>query len=178
MLYRAVPKTNDMLSVLGFGCMRLPEKNGRIDEARAERQIRSAIERGVNYIDTAYPYHMGQSEPFLGRTLGAGLREKVKIATKLPPTSVRTREDMDTIIGRQLENLRTDRIDYYLLHLGDGTSEATHFASQCAGCRQCEKKCPQHLPIAENLRAVAREFESFTMPFFRLLARVFYSRAR
>jgi hypothetical protein len=88
----------------------------KIDEERATRQIRSAIDSGVNYIDTAVPYHGGESERFLGRALKDGYREKVKLATKLPPWSVKTREDMDRILDIQLKKLGTDHIDYYLLH--------------------------------------------------------------
>jgi predicted aldo/keto reductase-like oxidoreductase len=87
-----------------------------IDEERATRQIRSAIDNGVNYIDTAAPYHGGESERFLGRALQEGYREKVKLATKLPPWSVKTRNDMDRILEIQLKKLQTDHIDYYLLH--------------------------------------------------------------
>ncbi len=117
MLYRKVPKNGDELSILGFGCMRLPVKeNGTIDEERATRQVRYAIDHGVNYVDTAWPYHMGESEPFLGRALADGYREKVKIATKLPSWLVESREDMDKFLNSQLERLRTDHIDYYLIH--------------------------------------------------------------
>jgi len=116
MQYRQVPKNGDQLSALGFGAMRLPTKRGRIDEDRATRQIRYAIDKGVNYVDTAVPYHGGESERFLGRALSGGYREKVKLATKLPPWSVKTREDMDRILDIQLKKLQTDRIDYYLLH--------------------------------------------------------------
>ena len=117
MLYRKMPKNGDMLSILGFGCMRLPlTKEGQIDEARAKRQIRSAIYRGVNYLDTAWPYHAGESENFLGRALADGYREKVNIATKLPSWMIQGREDMDTYLDTQLEKLQTDHIDYYLLH--------------------------------------------------------------
>ncbi len=95
MLYRKMPKNRDELSILGFGCMRLPLKDGKIDEERATRQIHYAIDQGVNYIDTAWPYHMGESEPFLGRALAGGYREKVRLATKLPSWIIETREDMD-----------------------------------------------------------------------------------
>jgi predicted aldo/keto reductase-like oxidoreductase len=117
MLYRKMPKNGDALSILGFGCMRLPlTKEGQIDEARAVRQIRSAVDRGVNYLDTAWPYHAGESENLLGRALADGYREKVKIATKLPAWMIQGREDMDTYLDAQLEKLKTDHIDYYLLH--------------------------------------------------------------
>jgi predicted aldo/keto reductase-like oxidoreductase len=122
MLYRTVPKTGDELSILGSGCMRLPQKRGRIDERRATRQIRSAVDQGLNYIDTAMPYHMGSSEPFLGRALADGYRERVRLATKLPPGLVKTRADMERLLNAQLDMLRTDRIDYYLLHGLDGES--------------------------------------------------------
>ena len=121
MQYRSIPKTGDELSILGFGCMRLPEKRGLIDEERAKKQLFMAIEEGVNYFDTAMTYHMGASEPFLGKVLNEeGARAKVKLATKLPPWSVKQSEDMDKLIAAQLTNLRTDYIDYYLLHALNG----------------------------------------------------------
>lgn len=116
MLYRKVPKTGDELSILGFGCMRLPLKLGGIDVKRATAQLHRAIDKGVNYVDTALPYHGGASEPFLGRALTRGYRDKVRVATKLPPWLVRRRADMDTLLRGQLENLASERIEYYLLH--------------------------------------------------------------
>ena len=82
--------------------MRLAQKDGRIDEERAARQIRYAIDRGVNYIDTAWPYHGGESEPFVGRALAGGYRERVKLATKLPAWLVKNRADMDRFLDAQL----------------------------------------------------------------------------
>ncbi|MEN6611155.1 MAG: aldo/keto reductase [Methanoregulaceae archaeon] len=117
MLYRKIPKTGDELSILGFGCMRLAMKeDGAIDEERAVKQIRYAIDHGVNYVDTAWPYHMGASEPLVGRALSGGYRKKVKLATKLPSWLIESREDMDKYLNAQLEKLRTDHIDYYLVH--------------------------------------------------------------
>ena len=117
MLYRQIPKNGDELSILGFGCMRLASKeDGSIDEERASRQVRDTIDQGVNYVDTAWPYHMGASEPFLGRALADGYREKVKLATKLPSWLIEKHEDMDKYLNAQLEKLRTDHIDYYLIH--------------------------------------------------------------
>lgn len=117
MLYRKNPKNGDELSVLGFGCMRLPvNEDGTIDEGRATKQVRYTIDHGVNYVDTAWPYHMGQSEPFLGRALADGYREKVKLATKLPTWMIERREDMDHFLNSQLVKLKTDHIDYYLIH--------------------------------------------------------------
>ncbi|MDD4482969.1 MAG: aldo/keto reductase, partial [Methanoregula sp.] len=122
MLYRTVPKTGDKLSILGFGCMRLPSKSGRVDEEKAIRQIRHAIDFGVNYLDTAPAYHFGKSEQILGKALRDGYREKVRIATKLPHWEVRDAADMDRILSRQLATLGTDHIDYYLLHSMTGES--------------------------------------------------------
>lgn len=122
MLYRKMPKNGDELSILGFGCMRLPMVDGNIDEARAIAQIRGAIDNGVNYVDTAWPYLGGQSEPLLGKALQDGYRERVKVATKLPTWLVSSREDMDRYLNAQLERLGTDHIDYYLVHALDGTS--------------------------------------------------------
>jgi hypothetical protein len=117
MLYRKMPKNGDELSILGFGCMRLAMKaDGSIDEERATKQVRDAIDQGINYVDTAWPYHMGQSEPFLGRALADGYRDKVRLATKLPSWLIESREDKDKYLNAQLEKLRTAHIDYYLVH--------------------------------------------------------------
>jgi len=120
MQYRTVPKNGDKLSILGFGCMRLPIKDRRIDEARAISQIRHAIDKGVNYVDTAWPYHGGESEPLLGRALKDRYRDRVKVATKLPSWLINNRGDMDRYLAAQLEKLGTDHIDYYLVHALDG----------------------------------------------------------
>lgn len=117
MLYREVPKNGDKLSALGYGCMRLPGRGRSINEKLAEKQILHALERGVNYFDTAYPYHSGRSESFLGKLFSQnGLRDRVRIATKLPHWSTNTSEEMDGILDEQLVKLRTDHIDYYLIH--------------------------------------------------------------
>ena len=125
MLYRKMKKNDDELSILGFGVMRMQEKRGKIIEDLGTRQVRMAIDKGVNYIDTAWPYHNGNSEPFLGRALADGYREKVKLATKLPHWLVKTREDMDQFLNAQLERLKTDHIDYYLMHGVDGETWQT-----------------------------------------------------
>lgn len=126
MLYRKFGKTNEMVSILGFGCMRLPllpgGKFSDINEELAIEMIRHAIDAGVNYIDTAYPYHgtgmasPGQSEPLVAKALKDGYREKVKVATKLPSWLVKSRADMDRLLNEQLERLQTDYIDFYLVH--------------------------------------------------------------
>ena len=120
MLYRKMPGVDRELSILGMGCMRLPLNDPNdpktIDEKTAMEMVRTAIDRGVNYIDTAYPYHGGESEPFVGRVLQDGYRDKVALATKLPTWAIETREDMDRYLSEQLERLQTDVIDFYLIH--------------------------------------------------------------
>jgi hypothetical protein len=101
--------------------MRLPMTDGKIDEPRAVAQIRAAIDKGVNYLDTAWPYHAGESEPLLGKALLDGYRDRVKVATKLPSWMIESREDMDRYLNVQLQRLKTDRIDYYLVHALDGS---------------------------------------------------------
>lgn len=104
-------------SLLGFGCMRFPvTAEGKIDEVLAEKMIDKAIAEGVNYIDTAYPYHNGDSEPFVGKVLKKYDRSSFYLATKLPVWMVKSVEDVDRIFAEQLERLQTDYIDFYLLH--------------------------------------------------------------
>ena len=104
------------LSILGFGCMRFPRKNGKTDVEETEKEILTAIERGVNYFDTAYIYP--GSEATLGEILEKnGVRDKVYIATKLPHYLIKSREELDKKFDEQLRRLRTDHIDYYLMHM-------------------------------------------------------------
>jgi len=110
-------KNGDDLSILGFGCMRLPNKNGIADESKSIKMIHDAIENGVNYFDTAYIYQSGKNEVLLGKALEGGYRERVKIATKLPPFMVNKLSAAEKIFATQLERLQTDYIDYYLLHM-------------------------------------------------------------
>jgi predicted aldo/keto reductase-like oxidoreductase len=117
MRYRKMPGVPEPLSALGFGAMRLPKApDGRIDRPAATALVRYAIDQGINYVDTAYVYHEGESEPFLGEALGDGYRERVRLATKLPGWLVGCRADMDRLLDEQLGRLRTDVIDLYLLH--------------------------------------------------------------
>jgi len=115
MLYRTNQKNGDNLSQLGFGCMRFPRKGVGIDIKRSAEMVRSAIEKGVNYFDTAYVYP--GSENALGEILSGGLREKVYIATKMPLFLVRSEKDFDKFFSQQLERLKTGYIDYYMLHM-------------------------------------------------------------
>lgn len=114
---RAMEKLGVKTSLLGFGCMRFPTTaDGKIDEPMAEQMLDKAIAAGVNYIDTAYPYHNGESEPFVGRVLQKYERDSFYLATKLPIWKVEKLEDVDTILEEQLTRLRTDYIDFYLMH--------------------------------------------------------------
>lgn len=117
MLTRRNDKNGDELSILGFGCMRFPMKGNSIDEERSIAMIRDLINKGVNYYDTAYFYNNGKSESLLGEALSGGYREKVKIATKLPPFMVSKLEGAKKIFDTQRTKLKTNYIDYYLLHM-------------------------------------------------------------
>ena len=109
-------KYGNSLSILGFGCMRFPQSGGHIDIAAAERLVRDAIAAGINYFDTAYVY--SGSEAALGEILEKdGLRDRVNIATKLPHYLIRSREGIEKLFQEELRRLRTDHVDYYLMHM-------------------------------------------------------------
>ena len=115
MNYRKDRYGND-ISILGFGCMRFPRKAGLLNMKETEKEIMTAIEQGVNYFDTAYIYP--GSEAALGEILEKnGVRDKVYIATKLPHYLIKSREKMDTLFAEELKRLRTDHVDYYLMHM-------------------------------------------------------------
>jgi len=123
MRYNTMPGSGTQISALGFGCMRLPmDKEGKIDAAAAYKLLEYAYRNGVNYFDTAWGYHDGQSEPFLGEFIARHRRSKLLIATKLPCWLVKKREDMDDLLSQQLERLKTSYVDYYLLHALNGRS--------------------------------------------------------
>lgn len=120
MQFRKFGRLDWQASILGFGCMRLPTVDGNphgpnINEAEAIRMIRHAMDRGVNYFDTAYVYHEGCSETVLGQAL-RGRRDRAKIATKCPVWMIQKETDFDRILREQLSRLQTEHIDFYLLH--------------------------------------------------------------
>jgi predicted aldo/keto reductase-like oxidoreductase len=117
--YRKMGSLDWEVSALGFGCMRLPPR--RINRLRAEtkesvRIIRHGIDQGINYVDTAWPYHLGDSERIVGQALQDGYRERVHLVTKLFMPLVRRTEDFDQFLNTQLERLQTDTLDIYLFH--------------------------------------------------------------
>ncbi len=114
---RKLEKPGIETSLLGYGCMRFPTNaEGKIDEEKAEALLDKAIAEGVNYIDTAYPYHNGESETFVGKVLQKYDRASFYLATKLPVWNVHCLEDVDKIFKEQLTKLQTDYVDFYLMH--------------------------------------------------------------
>jgi len=108
-------------SLLGFGCMRFPtDESGNIERVQAKAMMEKAMAAGVNYIDTAYPYHGGESELFVGEVLKEHPRDSFYLATKLPLWEVNSLEDVDRIFNRQLEKLQVEYIDFYLMHALNG----------------------------------------------------------
>ena len=138
MNYR-LDKYGNALSILGYGCMRFPQKLGIIDMEETEKLIMAAIRGGVNYFDTAYIYP--GSEAALGQILyNNGVREQVKIATKLPHYLMKSREKMDALFAEELKRLKTDYVDFYLMHML--TDDATWERLKALGIEQwiAEKK--------------------------------------
>lgn len=118
---RKIEKLNEEVSLLGFGCMRFPTtKEGKIDEEAATKMLDEAYESGVNYFDTAYVYHDGDSEIFTGKVLDRYPRDSYYLATKLPVWEVKTPEDVERLLDEQLSKLHKDYIDFYLLHALNG----------------------------------------------------------
>lgn len=118
MKYRKLGLTGVEVSALGFGCMRLPTIEGtdKIDEQEAIRIIRLGIDNGINYLDTAFFYHNGESERLVGKAVKDSYRSKAYIATKLPLGEVKCEEDVERIFNEQLQKLDVDYVDFYLLH--------------------------------------------------------------
>ena len=119
MKYAKFPGTDITVSRLGFGCMRLPTldtEDRPIDRPEAIRCLRYAIDNGLTYVDTAYPYHGGDSEVLVGEALRDGYRDKVTLTTKLPLWAVNETADMERILDTQLKRLNLDHVDFYLAH--------------------------------------------------------------
>lgn len=144
MHYRQINNIKDDVSLLGFGAMRLPTReDGSVDEAEAIRMVRHAIDNGVNYVDTAYPYHNGASEVVIGKALKDGYREKAFLADKLPIWFVKKEEDVRRLFDEQMERLDVECIDFYLVHCIE--AEAWKTTKEC-----------NVLPILEELKAEGR----------------------
>lgn len=119
MQYRKFGSLDWEVSALSFGAMRLPvfaDDSSRINEPEAMAMMRHAIDAGVNYVDTAYPYHQEQGERFVAKVLKDGYREKVRLATKMPSWLIKEEADFDRYLEEQLRRLEVDHIDFYLLH--------------------------------------------------------------
>jgi len=123
--FRPFGRTGKRVSALGFGCMRFPQRSDNpadIDRDLAVEMVRAAVDRGVNYIDTAYPYHDGQSEVVVGQALNDGYRSKVMLATKLPTWLLTSEDDVERLLDEQLGRLGQNSVDVYLAHnLGPAT---------------------------------------------------------
>ncbi|MDD2362721.1 MAG: aldo/keto reductase [Oscillospiraceae bacterium] len=120
MVYKEIENLGILVSHLGFGCMRFPtDQNGEIDENQSQKMIDLAYEKGVRYFDTAYVYHGGKSEVFIGKALSKYDRSSYYLATKLALWDVKSKEDARRIFDEQLEKLGMDYIDFYLLHCLD-----------------------------------------------------------
>jgi predicted aldo/keto reductase-like oxidoreductase len=119
MKYRAMGSLPWEVSALGFGCMRLPTSGllRKVNEPYATEIIRFGIDQGINYVDTAWLYHFGQSERLLGAALKGSYRQKVRLATKLPMILVRKEDDFEKYLDAQLERLQTNYLDFYLFHM-------------------------------------------------------------
>ena len=158
MQYRTNPRNGDALSALGFGCMRFTKRGGAIDQAKADREMALALERGVNYFDTAYIYP--GSEVCLGQFLKAhDCRERVRVATKLPQYRINRREDLDRYFDEELSRLQTDYVDYYLMHM---LNDAKSWERLCGlGIREwiAQKKA------ARQIRNIGFSFHGGTLQF-------------
>ena len=116
MQYRVNPKNGEKLSALGYGCMRFSHKGAGIDQEKANRELKQALDRGVNYLDTAYIYP--GSEEALGNFIKTyDCRDQLNIATLLPLYRVKKPEDFDAFFDEELKRLQTDHVDYYLMHM-------------------------------------------------------------
>jgi hypothetical protein len=138
MIYRTL--AGEKVSQLGFGAMRLPLQGEAIDEKEAIRMIHHALDQGINYVDTAWVYHGGESENLVGRALKDGWRKKAFVATKSPVWAVDKEADFEGFLDKQLAKLATDHVDYYLLHaLNAGTWAKCQTLGAIAFCQRMQK---------------------------------------
>ena len=162
MQYRTNPRNGQPLSVLGFGCMRFTRKGGVIDQEKANREMKLALDRGVNYFDTAYIYP--GSEVCLGNFIEAyQCRDQINIATKLPHYRAKKPQDFDAFFAEELKRLKTDHVDYYLLHM---LNDAASFERLCGmGIREwvAEKKA------GGQIRNIGFSFHGGTLQFKALI---------
>ena len=162
MQYRTNPKNGDALSALGYGCMRFTRRGGGIDQEKANRELALALEKGVNYFDTAYIY--AGSEVCLGRFMAQYCcRERIRVATKLPHYRLNAPEDAERFFAEELSRLQTDYVDYYLMHM---LNDEQSWARLCGlGIRQwlAEKKA------SGQIRNVGFSFHGGTLQFKALI---------
>jgi predicted aldo/keto reductase-like oxidoreductase len=120
MKYRQLGPKGPKVSALGFGCMRFPTEGGKIDRRQSTAMLYHAIDSGVNYLDTAYPYHGGESETLIADVVTGRRREQVMIADKMPVWLVESASDLDKYFDEQRRRLKSDTIDVYHLHALNG----------------------------------------------------------
>ena len=162
MQYRTNPRNGQPLSALGFGCMRFTRKGGAIDQEKANRELKRALDLGVNYFDTAWAYP--GSEEALGRFIREyDCRDRLNIATKLPQYRVKKREDFDTFFDEELKRLQTDHVDYYLMHM---MNDAASFQRLCGlGLKEWVAKRRD----AGRIRNIGFSFHGGTLQFKALI---------
>jgi predicted aldo/keto reductase-like oxidoreductase len=138
---RRYKKTGEAVSLLGFGLMRLPLKEGgsqEIDKVRAQGMVDHAIDRGINYFDTAHMYHEGMSESFAGEALSKHNRKSFNLATKMPLAFIKTAADVERIFQEQLQKCRVEYFDFYLLH--NINQDHLKIAEACGAYEQLREK--------------------------------------
>ncbi|MBR1558841.1 MAG: aldo/keto reductase [Clostridia bacterium] len=162
MQYRVNPRNGQELSALGFGCMRFTRKGGAIDQEKANRELKRALDLGVNYFDTAYAY--AGSEEALGKFIKAyDCRDRLYIATKLPQYRVKSAADFDAFFDEELRRLQTDHVDYYLMHM---MNDAQSFERLCGlGLKEWVAK----RRAAGQIRNVGFSFHGGTLQFKALI---------
>ncbi len=171
MQYRDFGKTGRKVSALGFGMMRLPTADTKpfskkVDVDKTTRMVRLAIDRGVNYIDTAYAYHGGKSEPILGKVLKDGYRDRILLATKCPVWLIEKPSDFDKYLDQQLKRLRTDHIDFYLFHglngkRWDSTIVKHHLLARAKAAKKAGKIDNIGFSFHDDLKAFERIVDGF-----------------